>query len=307
MNGAAMSLQPASVPDALLPREPGGLAPGAGLALLVHLGLLAALAYSVDWRTHTDTVVAAELWAAVPQVAAPRAATPPPKPAPAPTPAPPPPPPPPPPAAAAPQQPPAPDPQIAIEQVRRERQRELEREQALERERQRAREQAERREAQARERQLEQERQAQAQAEADKARRAAAARKEEEARLARQREDNLRRMLGQVPAAEGGGPETSSGVAARSAAPSRAYAARLVAAIKSNVVFTDSLAGNPAAEVEVSAAPSGTIIARRLVRSSGSPEWDAAVLRAIDRTGTLPRDTDGRVPGSIRIIFRPND
>jgi colicin import membrane protein len=31
------------------------------------------------------------------------------------------------------------------------------------------------------------------------------------------------------------------------------------------------------------------------------------VLRAIDRTGTLPRDTDGRVPPVLIITFRPND
>jgi colicin import membrane protein len=83
--------------------------------------------------------------------------------------------------------------------------------------------------------------------------------------------------------------------------------ARLVARIKQNVVFSDTLAGNPVAEVEVRAAANGTIIARRLVKSSGSPEWDDAVLRAIDRTGTLPRDTDGRVPGTLIVSFRAKE
>jgi colicin import membrane protein len=41
------------------------------------------------------------------------------------------------------------------------------------------------------------------------------------------------------------------------------------------------------------------------VSSSGHREWDEAVLRAIDRTGTLPRDADGRVPPVIEITFRP--
>jgi colicin import membrane protein len=31
------------------------------------------------------------------------------------------------------------------------------------------------------------------------------------------------------------------------------------------------------------------------------------VLRAIDRTDTLPRDTDGRVPPTLVISFRPRD
>ena len=47
------------------------------------------------------------------------------------------------------------------------------------------------------------------------------------------------------------------------------------------------------------------MISRRLVTSSGHPDWDEAVLRAVDRTGTLPRDTDGRVPAVITITFRP--
>ena len=54
-------------------------------------------------------------------------------------------------------------------------------------------------------------------------------------------------------------------------------------------------------------APDGTIIARRLVKSSGHHDWDDAVLRAIDRTGTLPRDTDGRVPGTLIVSFRAKE
>jgi len=57
----------------------------------------------------------------------------------------------------------------------------------------------------------------------------------------------------------------------------------------------------------VRAGPSGSILSRRLVRSSGNKEWDEAVLRAIDRTATLPRDVDGRVPGVILMAFRPNE
>ena len=51
----------------------------------------------------------------------------------------------------------------------------------------------------------------------------------------------------------------------------------------------------------------GKILSRRLVKSSGNPTWDQAVLRAIDRTGTLPRDTDGRVPSALIIGLRPQD
>jgi colicin import membrane protein len=54
-------------------------------------------------------------------------------------------------------------------------------------------------------------------------------------------------------------------------------------------------------------APDGTIIGRKLLKSSGSPLWDETVLRAIDKTEVLPRDTDGRVPSSMSIDFRPQE
>jgi colicin import membrane protein len=59
--------------------------------------------------------------------------------------------------------------------------------------------------------------------------------------------------------------------------------------------------------VEVKAGPDGTIIGRRLLKSSGVPAWDEAVLRAIDKTEVLPRDTDGRVPSAMLLDFRPRD
>jgi colicin import membrane protein len=128
--------------------------------------------------------------------------------------------------------------------------------------------------------------------------------KEEEARQALQREENLKRMLGQ---AGGTGSPNATGTAAREAGPSASYAGRIVARVKPNIVLTDEVPGNPVAKVEVRCAPDGTIVGRRLVKSSGNKDWDEAVLRAIDRTEVLPRDTDGRVPSSIEIDFRPRE
>jgi colicin import membrane protein len=278
-------------PASLLPRAPGGNTEGAALALLVHAGLIAALAYGVAWRSPAPDVVSAELWAALPQTAAPRAAEPAPTPAPAP--------PPPPPVPKAPAPAPAPkaalpDPQIAIEKARKEAAK-LEQAQL---------EQAEREKAlqakAARERAEKAERERAEKAEKDKAEREAAA--AEDKRLAQQREENLKRMLGQIASSPGG-----RGSAAADAAPSASYAGRIVRAIKPNIVLTETISGNPAAEVEVRAAPNGSVIGRRLLKSSGSPEWDEAVLRAIDRTEALPRDTDGRVPATLVISFRPRD
>jgi colicin import membrane protein len=281
--------------DSLLPRPPGGLAPGALLAFLVHGALIAALTLSVQWRSQPADVVSAELWAAVPQSAAPRAEAVVPTP-PAPTPAPPPPPPPPAPTPTpARVTPPAPDAQIATEKARREKE---DREQA----------------AREREQRLKVEREKDEREAADKLKRAEAAKKREaeqraekraeEERLAAQREANLKRLLGQAGAT---GSPSATGTDLRNAAPSASYVGRLVAVIKPNIVFADTVPGNPAAEVEVSATASGSIIARRLRKSSGHKEWDEAVLRAIDRTGTLPRDVDGRVPTNIVISFRPQE
>src|SRR4249920_1993083 len=72
--------------DNLMPQRTGGMGRGTAMALLVHVGLLIALAFGVSWRSQTPAGVSAELWAAVPQISAPRAVEP--KPVPVPTPAP---------------------------------------------------------------------------------------------------------------------------------------------------------------------------------------------------------------------------
>jgi len=85
------------------------------------------------------------------------------------------------------------------------------------------------------------------------------------------------------------------------------YASKVVAAIRPNIIFSGLVAGNPTAEVEVTTMPTGEILGRKLVRSSGNSDWDTAVLRAIERTQRLPRDEDDRTPSPIIIAFRPKD
>ena len=279
--------------DALMPRPANGTVQGAALSVLVHGGLVAALAWGVGWRAPAPVTVSAELWAAVPQEAAPPAEQAPP---PAPTPAPPPPPPPPAPAPAPPPPPPPPprEADIALEKAKQQK--------ALQEKA--AQEQAEKAAKAAKAEKAERDKAAKEK----QAREAAQRKREEEAeekRLAQQREENLTRMMGQIPT--GSGAPGSRGTAAVDAAPSRSYGGLIVKAVKPNIVFTEVVTGNPEAVIEVRAAPTGTIIGRRLVKSSGSKEWDEAVLRAIDRTGSLPKDTDGRVPGTVEIVFRPKD
>jgi colicin import membrane protein len=126
--------------------------------------------------------------------------------------------------------------------------------------------------------------------------------KAEEDRLALQRQANLRRMMGQAGAAASA--PAGSGNASQTAAPTAAYAGRLIARVRPNIVYTGSAPPSATAEVEVVAAAGGTVISRRLVKGSGYKEWDEAVLRAIDRTPALPRDTDGRVPERLTIAFK---
>jgi len=259
-------------PDPLRPQRPAGLGRGAALALLVHAGLLVALALGVRWRASEPTGATAELWAALPQAAAP-APVEPPTPALRP--------------AARVEVPPAPAPsrdaEIAIEKAQRER--ELAKEREQERERQ-AKAEAEMKRQQA----LQEEQ------------RRKLAEKAEQARLEKLRQDNLKRIAGQAGAT---GDASAAGSAPRDAGPSSGYAGRIVARVKPNIVLTEALTGSPRAEVEVRAAPDGTIIGRRLVKSSGNKDWDEAVLRALDRTQILPRDIDGRVPSPITIGFTP--
>jgi colicin import membrane protein len=294
----------------LAPPPTGRWGSAVSKAVVVHALLIAALTWGVNWRRDADTpAVEAELWSRLPQQAAPRAvAPPPPPPAPVPAPAPQAAPPPPPPApAAAPAQP-----DIATQQAKARAEAE-----AREREREQQRRLAEQREREAAEKKVAAEKAAaekKAQAERERQQKLAEQKREAEKKAAEERrqeqlqeqlrKEQLARVMGQAGAS--GGPQ-STGTAQQSSGPSASYAGKVVARIKPNVVFTELAPGNPRAEVEVRVAPDGSITGRKLVKSSGNPAWDEAVLRAIDRTGTLPRDVDGRVPPSMLIGLRPLD
>ncbi len=266
--------------DAFAPRPLPGMRSGLLLALIVHALLVVALAWSVNWRTHEPEGIVAELWSALPQAAAPRAA--PPEPAPpvvTPRPAPTPPAPPQPsPAARA-------DAQIAVERAEAARKAEAAR-----------RDEARRLEA-------ERERQRLADEQAEKKKLAEKAR-QDEARQAAIHEAYLRRMMSQAGTSEN---PAATGTASRNSGPSASYAGRIKAQIKPKIVLTGTVSGNPLASVDLRLAPDGTIVSRKLVKSSGSPIWDETVLRAIDKTEVLPRDIDGRVPASMTIDFRPQE
>jgi len=252
-----------------------GLLRSFGLAILAHGLLLAALTLSVQWRRDAQVLSAeAELWAAMPQAAAPKLVEvpkPPPPPKvqaqPKPT---------------EPEQPAKVDINLAKEKQRLEKQKqaELDRLEKLKVEQRKRAELEKQKELE--KKQAEQE---------DKQREVL-------------RQKNLQRMAGIAGAT---GKPTATGTALTAAAPSASYAGRIRARIKPNIVFTESLVGNPAANVEVRTSPDGTIVGRKLLKSSGNSAWDEAVLKAIDKTAVLPRDTDGQMPPLFEISFTPRE
>ncbi len=272
-----------------------------GLALLAHLLLVGALTWGVNWKRSDQAIsFEAELWSSVPQEAAPRLVevSPPP----------------PPPVARAPEtrtEPPVPSVDIALEQEKKRKllkqqkdaeiqkqdklKTELQAKNAAKAKEQQAKEDLAKRQAaedakkaEAKKRDTkEQAQQKMAQADADK-----------------RRQENINRIAGLAGAT--GGPD-AKGSALQSSGPSASYGGKIRARIKPNVVFTDDIVGNPIAEVEVRTTPDGTILSQRLVKSSGNKAWDDAVIKAIIRTASLPRDTDGRVPTPIILEFRPKD
>lgn len=261
------------------PPEPAAIR-GFALAVLAHLLLMAALAWGITWNRETTPVaVEAELWSAIPKEAAPKPVEAPPvvKAPPVVTPPP----------------PVRNDADIAIEREKQrqelERQREAEekRQLALEKKKQEAAERKQR-EQEAKLAKLQEERE----------------KKEFDKQQEKRHKEQVQRM--QALAGATGSPN-AAGSSLRSKGPSASYAGRIAARIKPNIVFTEVITGNPSAEVEIRVAPDGTIVGIKLLKSSGVKAWDDAVVRAVEKTSILPKDTDGTVVPEFPISFRPRD
>jgi colicin import membrane protein len=314
----------ATVYNEFAPPPVGGFGRSLSFALFMHLLLLAALTWGIHWKTEPNTLSAsAELWSAVPAEAAPAAIEPeptPPEPVKPPEPV----------QKTAPQPEPKPAPappkvsaaaereaaDIALKKEKEKKKLEekkaadLEKKKKLEKEKL-EKEKLDKEKAKEKEKEKAKELEKKKKEEALKKEEAAAKAKEdakkaaaEEKRAAALRSENLKRMQGMAGAT---GDENAKGTALKSSGPSASYAGRIRARIKPNITFTDDVAGNPKAEVEVKTSPDGTILSRKLLSSSGNKAWDEAVLKAIDKTAVLPRDEDGRVPPVLEISFRPKD
>lgn len=160
-----------------------------------------------------------------------------------------------------------------------------------------------------RQKELQQQKQAEQQKLAEQKKRDDAKKLEQQkAQLDKDRQDNLRRLMGQAgsTAEQTTGPRSGKG--AGSGGPSSGYGGRVAALIRRNVAFDNTtVAGNPTAEIQIQTSPDGTIVGTpRLVKSSGNASWDEAALRAVQKTEVMPRDIDGRVPNPFPpIVMQP--
>ncbi len=173
------------------------------------------------------------------------------------------------------------------------------------------------------ERLAEEKRQEEARIAAEKQRKAEEARKkriaQEKARQAKiaeeMRQAELARITG-AKAVETGRVGTTKGdkTAVRqnlTGSMTAAYAAQVVARIRPLIAYPvppNIKRGKNIAIFDVRLLPDGTVASYRKVQSSGLPAFDAAVDRAIKRSGSFPRPRNGAaVPRQIQILFDPVD
>ncbi|MFM8901129.1 MAG: energy transducer TonB [Burkholderiales bacterium] len=260
---------PALHRDPFSPQPLAGRGFGVALTLLAHGLLLLALTLAVNWRVSTPSPVEAELWAAVPRAAPPEEVQPPPPPAEPPKPV---------------VKPPEPrvepqpsraeqDAQIATEKAKREKEREEAEKKRKEEEKKLAEKKAELERREKTERENKQ--------------------KEKEAQLAReeaQRKQHLERIMKDANKQTPGPSATEFGAD---------YAGQIQKRIRDNTDFPANVEGNRAAEVEIRVTADGRILGQRILKSSGNPAFDEAILRGVERAGTMPRNRNGVAPSPI--------
>jgi len=122
------------------------------------------------------------------------------------------------------------------------------------------------------------------------------------------RADQLARLRAAAGAEGGSGGTVGSGVGGGGNAPP-GWTDKVIKKVKPLIVFNaESVSGNPAAVIQVSLAPDGAILNTNLVSSSGNPSWDRAVLLALSRAESLPKDDNGKIPQrEVKLTFKPKD
>ena len=122
------------------------------------------------------------------------------------------------------------------------------------------------------------------------------------------RADQLARLRAAAGAEGGSGGTSGSGVGGGGNAPP-GWTDKVIKKVKPLIVFNpESISGNPAAVIKVNLAPDGAILSTELLSSSGSAGWDRAVLLALTRAESLPKDDNGKIPQrEVKLTFKPKD
>jgi colicin import membrane protein len=122
------------------------------------------------------------------------------------------------------------------------------------------------------------------------------------------RADQLARLRAAAGAEGGSGGTVGSGVGGGGNAPP-GWTDKVVKKVKPLIVFNpESISGNPAAVIQVNLAPDGAILSTSILTSSGNAGWDRAVLLALSRAESLPKDDNGKIPQrEVKLTFKPKD
>jgi len=122
------------------------------------------------------------------------------------------------------------------------------------------------------------------------------------------RADQLARLRAAAGAEGGSGGTVGSGVGGGGNAPT-GWTDKVIKKVKPLIVFNpESVSGNPAAVIQVNLAPDGAILSSSVLSSSGNPSWDRAVLLALSRAESLPKDDNGKIPQrEVKLTFKPKD
>ncbi|QWD60394.1 cell envelope integrity protein TolA [Polynucleobacter sp. MWH-UH35A] len=122
------------------------------------------------------------------------------------------------------------------------------------------------------------------------------------------RADQLARLRAAAGAEGGSGGTVGSGVGGGGNAPP-GWTDKVIKKVKPLIVFNpESVSGNPAAVILVNLAPDGAILSTSIQTSSGNAGWDRAVLLALSRAESLPKDDNGKIPQrEVKLTFKPKD
>ena len=118
------------------------------------------------------------------------------------------------------------------------------------------------------------------------------------------RDEEIARATGGLPT-----PNPSQANNAGNSKNKAQYGDKIRQYVRSRIVFpgASNLNGNPQAIFEVRQLPTGEIVSIEKKQSSGNPEWDNAVERALMRSSPLPKADDGSVEPVLVLSFRPKD